>query len=125
VKLMTAKGCAALNIVPDRNWNIKDPETAALKQKNLDDLIQACVSRDIPINIGTEMNKGGLPFVDDITGPVLSKYADLFTAGANIMVGQTILTRFAACSYCSDNAASMFSDIKEKDRKALNTYINS
>ncbi|MDA3925473.1 MAG: hypothetical protein PF904_12315 [Kiritimatiellae bacterium] len=115
VKLMTAKGCAALNIIPDRNWNIKDPDTAALKQKNLDDLIQACVSRDMPINIGTEMNKGGLPFVDDITGPVLNKYADLFTEGANIMVGQTILARYAGCSYCSDKAASKFSSIKEKN----------
>jgi len=115
VELMTGKGCAALNIIPDRNWNIKDPATAALKQKNLDDIIQACVARDIPVNIGTEMNKGGLPFVDDITGPVLGQYAGLFTEGANIMVGHTVLARYANAPYTGERAAAEFSNLKERN----------
>ena len=115
VDLMTGKGCAALNIVPDRNWNIKDPDTAALKQHNLDEIVQACIQRNIPINIGTEMNKGGLPFVDDITGGVLSRYAQQFTQGTNIMVGQTVLARYANFDYCGERAAAKFSDIKERN----------
>jgi len=115
VELMCSKGCAALNIVPDRNWNIKDPDTAALKQKNLNDIVQACIKRDLPINIGTEMNKGGLPFVDDINGPVLSHYADLFTEGANIMVGQTTLARYAGCAYCSNKALTEFNSVKKRN----------
>ncbi|MDD2598297.1 MAG: hypothetical protein PHO37_03600 [Kiritimatiellae bacterium] len=115
VELMTGKGCAALNIIPDRNWNIKDSATAALKQKKLNEIIQACVKRDIPINIGTEMNKGGLPFVDDITGAVLKQYADIFTAGAEIMVGHTVLTRYAAMPYTGQRAAEEFRSVKARN----------
>ncbi len=115
VDLMTGKGCAALNIIPDRNWNIKDPVTAALKQKKLDEIVRACVTRDIPINIGTEMNKGGLPFVDDMAGPVLSRHAGLFTTGAQIMVGHTVLTRYAATPYSGPRAAAEFRTVKERN----------
>lgn len=115
VELMTGKGCAALNIIPDRNWNIKDAATATLKQRKLAEIIQACVRRDIPVNIGTEMNKGGLPFVDDIKGTVLSQYADIFTAGAEIMVGHAVLTRYAAMPYIGERAAAEFSSVKERN----------
>ena len=113
--LMTSMGCAALNIIPDRNWNIKDAETAALKQQKLDEMVKAAVKRDLPINIGTEMNKGGLPFVDDIAGPVLSKYEEEFTKGTNIMVGQTVLAKYAAMPYCSEKAAAMFDTVAAKN----------
>ena len=113
--LMTGMGCAALNIIPDRNWNIKDADTATLKQKKLDEMVNAAVKRDLPINIGTEMNKGGLPFVDDITGPVLRKYRDIFTKGANIMVGQTILARYADMPYCGEKAVMMFNTVAERN----------
>ena len=113
--LMTGMGCAALNIIPDRNWNIKDADTAALKQKKLDEMVNAAVKRDLPVNIGTEMNKGGLPFVDDTTGPVLSKYEDVFTKGTNIMVGQTVLAKYADMPYCGEKATAMFSTIAEKN----------
>ncbi|MFA7173999.1 MAG: hypothetical protein WC340_11410 [Kiritimatiellia bacterium] len=113
--LMTGKGCAALNIIPDRNWNIQDNSTAAIKQRKLNEIIQACVKRDIPVNIGTEMNKGGLPFVDDITGAVLNQYAGIFTAGAEIMVGHTVLTRYAAMPYTGWRAAEEFPGIKARN----------
>jgi len=113
--LMCDIGCAALNIIPDRNWNYKDAETAALKQKKLDEIIRGAVKRDMPINIGTEMNKGGLPFVDDINGTILKKYADEFTCGANIMVGQSILTEFADLPYCAEKTAAMFKNNKERN----------
>lgn len=113
--LMTGMGCAALNIIPDRNWNIKDADTAALKQQKLDEIVKAAVKRDLPINIGTEMNKGGLPFVDDITGPVLSKYEDVFTKGTNIMVGQTVLAKYAGMPYCSEKATAMFDSVAAKN----------
>lgn len=112
---MTNMGCAALNIIPDRNWNIQDPAMAALKQRKLDEIINAAVKRDLPINIGTEMNKGGLPFVDDITTPILRKYEALFTQGANIMVGQTVLAKYAALPYCGKRAAAMFDTVADKN----------
>lgn len=115
LNLMAGMGCAALNIIPDRNWNISDPATAALKQQKLDEIVNAAVSRNIPVNIGTEMNKGGLPFVDDITGPVLHKYADVFTTGTNIMVGHSILAKYAGMPYCGEKAASMFNSVSERN----------
>lgn len=112
---MTGMGCAALNIIPDRNWNIRDADAAALKQRKLDEIVNAAVKRDLPINIGTEMNKGGLPFVDDITNPILRKYEALFTQGANIMVGQRVLAEYADMPYCGEQAAAMFDSTADKN----------
>ncbi len=113
--LMTDKGCAALNIIPDRNWNLKKPEEAARKQAKLDEIVKACVKRDLPINIGTEMNKGGLPFVDDITGPVLKRYASEFIQGMNLMVGQTLLGVYAHAPYLGERAEAEFRDIRARN----------
>ena len=113
--LMTDKGCAALNIIPDRNWNLKKPEEATLKQAKLDEVVKGCVKRDLPINIGTEMNKGGLPFVDDITGPVLKQYGAEFTQGMRIMVGQTLLGVYAHAPYLGARAEAEFKDLKTRN----------
>jgi len=113
--LMTAKGCAALNIIPDRNWNLKNPAEAALKQSKLAEVVKGCVRRDLPINIGTEMNKGGLPFVDDLAGPVLRAYAAEFAQGMRIMVGQTLLAAYAHAPYLGERAQAEFRDIKKRN----------
>jgi len=113
--LMVAKGGAALNIIPDRNWNLKKPDEAARKRANLDVIVRGCVRRNLPINIGTEMNKDGLPFVDDITGPVLSKYADVFTQGAYVMVGQTLLGLYANAPYLGERMASEFAGMAKRN----------
>ena len=34
-----AKGAVALNIVPDRNWNLKDPAERALKVQKLYEIV--------------------------------------------------------------------------------------
>ena len=113
--LMTAKGGVALNIIPDRNWNLKKPDEAARKQANLDAIVRGCVRRNLPINIGTELNKDGLPFVDDIAGPVLGKYADAFTQGMYVMVGQTLLGGYANAPYLSERAAAEFAGVAERN----------
>jgi len=115
LELMTGKGAAALNIIPDRNWNLKKPEEAARKQAHLEAIVKGCVKRDLPINIGTEMNKGGLPFVDDITGPVLSQYGKEFTQGMQIMVGQTLLGRYAQAPYLSERIVGEYKDLAKRN----------
>jgi hypothetical protein len=114
-ELMCSKGCKAINIIPDRNWNIKDEKTAKIKQEKLKAIIEASIKRDIPINIGTEMNKKGLPFVDDLEGPILSQYKDEFIKGAQIMVGHNILARYADFSYTSQSADEIFTKTAEKN----------
>ncbi|HRR34588.1 MAG TPA: hypothetical protein P5026_10845 [Kiritimatiellia bacterium] len=113
--LMTAKGCAALNIIPDRNWNLKKPDEAAAKQAKLAEIIAGCAARGLPINIGTEMNKGGLPFVDDLAGPVLSRYASVFVQGMQIMVGQSVLARYADAPYLGARAAAEFPNVARRN----------
>ena len=103
---MIADGAAALNIIPDRNWNYDDSDKRAVMAGHLDRMVCAAQARDLPINIGTEMNKRGLPFVDDLAGPVLQAYADCFREGANIMVGHTLLGRYADYGYVSEGAVA-------------------
>lgn len=99
LECLTAKGCAGLNIVPDRNWNTKDATVKAVKVAKLEEMVAAADEMGLPINIGTEMNKAGLPFVDDLSGEVLSRFKASFVRGAQIMVGHSILLRYAGISY--------------------------
>lgn len=110
-----AKGTQCFSIVPDRNWNIKDPEQKALKVSNLRKVVELCDAMYLPINIGTEMNKGGLPFVDDLAGPVLSEFKQSFIRGAQVMVGHAVCTRFADFAYVSDAAISEFKTRKDRN----------
>ena len=96
-----AKGALAVNIIPDRNWNFKDPEVKAVKVANLRAIVAAADGMGLPINIGTEMNRAGLPFVDDLAGPVLGEFKGSFLRGARIMVGHSVLLRYASVSYAS------------------------
>lgn len=113
--LMTAKGCAGVNIIPDRNWNFSDPAKAGKMAANLDAMVKAADARGLPIVIGTEMNKLGLPIVDDLDGPVLSKYRESFLRGADILVGHTLLSRVAAMPYLGGKAADAFPSVKDRN----------
>jgi hypothetical protein len=110
-----AKGCRALNIVPDRNWNIKCPDSKALKVASLRKIVALADARDLPINIGTEMNKAGLPFVDDLSGPVLKEFAKIFHRGAMVLVGHTLCGRFAEFGYLSEAAEQDFHNMKKRN----------
>ncbi len=109
------KGCEAFNIIPDRNWNIRDPDEKAIKVSNLRRVVDLCEQHHLPINIGTEMNKRGLPFVDDLDGPVLSGFRESFIRGARVLVGHTICGRFAEAGYVSDAAIREFPDRQDRN----------
>jgi hypothetical protein len=120
LECMQAKGAAALNIIPDRNWNISNLEIRAVETANLKAIVEAADSLHLPINIGTEMNKTGLPFVDDLESLSLKPYAKIFLRGARIMVGHTRLFRYADLSYVGPKAAAEF-----KDTAAKNTFFET
>ena len=111
---MQAHGVLALNIIPDRNWNIPDPSLAERKRAKLQETVETAQKLHMPINIGTEMNKDGLPFADDLSGAALAPYAQAFLEGAQIIVGHSRLLRFADFSYSGDKADSMFGDRTDK-----------
>ncbi len=105
---LMAQGCQALNIVPDRNWNVPDPADRARKVENLRTIVREAERRHLPINIGTEMNRLGLPFVDDLNGEVLGAFRDVFQRGARVMVGHSLLARYADYAYSGAAAAADF-----------------
>jgi hypothetical protein len=63
---------------------------------------------DFPIQIGTEMNKLGLPFADNLEGEYLKPFKNSFINGAKILIGHAVLQRFAGFSYSSAEADDFF-----------------
>jgi hypothetical protein len=61
--LLIGKGVVALNIVPDRNWNIPDPELRRLKVQNLQSW-RRCVR---PLSMG-RISSMGTPFCGEPWG---------------------------------------------------------
>lgn len=108
-------GARALNIIPDRNWNLKDPEEKAIKIKNLRTIVQTAVKMGLPLHIGTEMNKLGQPFYDDLNGPVLSEFKEDFVKGAFIISGHVILSRFTDSGYLTQDLENELGSIHEKN----------
>lgn len=117
--LLVGKGTAAMNIIPDRNWNFKDPQVKAEKTRQLYRAVEAASARDLPIVVGTEMNRAGLPFVDDFTAPELLPVAETFRTGARVIYGHTMLARLAGLGYWSVPIEAEFGT----DRKARNAFF--
>jgi len=115
LELSNSKGAGVLNLIPDRNWNIADNEIKKIKLNKLKNIIQTAVQMNMPIHIGTEMNKKGLPFVDDLNTPELKPYKEIFIEGARLVVGHTILGRFSDFPYVSQNAENEFSNLKRRN----------
>jgi len=104
--LLVGKGVVALNIVPDRNWNLPDPKLAAIKQQKLYEVVALAKEFDLPLHVGTEMNGFGQPIVDDFAAPALAPVRDDFMDGAYFIYGHTILERSVGMGYQSDWAAT-------------------
>lgn len=113
--LHIAKGAAMLNIVPDRNWNVSDPEKQKKLIHELDRIIEACRERDLPIVVGTEMNAPGLKLVDDFSQPALARHLELFVDGAALLSAHTLLGHLGR-GYLSEWAKNNFSDTAAKNR---------
>ena len=89
----------------------------AAKTAKLREVVETAVKLHMPVNIGTEMNKAGLPFVDDLEGEALRSYREAFVSGARIFVGHTLLLRYAGFPYLGPLAAAEFgSDTGAKNR---------
>ncbi|MBU1734203.1 MAG: hypothetical protein KJ692_03095, partial [Verrucomicrobia bacterium] len=108
MECLREQGVCALNIIPDRNHRIADPAVRAVKLQKLAEVVAVADKLQFPINIGTEMNKDGQPFVDDTGCEALRPYHAAFLRGARIMVGQTLLARYANFAYVSAAAQAEF-----------------
>ena len=99
---LIGKGVVALNIIPDRNWNIPDPEIKRIKVRNLYRIVELARERDLPLNIGTEMNSFGQKMVDDLATAELAPVQEAFVDGAHFVYGHTALQRGLGLGYQSE-----------------------
>ena len=102
LNLMIERGAAAVNVVPDRNWNIPDPDAKRLKIKNLYRLVELAQELSLPLNVGTELNKHGQKLIDDFDAPELAPVREAFVDGAYFVYGHTVAERTLGIGYQSE-----------------------
>ncbi|MCO6453281.1 MAG: hypothetical protein J5I90_21040 [Caldilineales bacterium] len=117
LELLIDKGVVALNVIPDRNWNIGDAETKRIKVQKLYEVVELAQSLDLPLNVGTEMNSFGNKLMDDFGAPELAPVKDAFMDGAYFIHGHTVLQRHAGLGY-----QSAWAQAKLPTRKAKNEF---
>jgi len=118
--LLIEQGVVALNIIPDRNWNLADPETRALKVGKLYEVVEKAQALDLPLNVGTEMNTPGQKLVDDFDAPELAPVRDAFLDGAHFIYGHTVMQRGLGLSY-----QSRWAQMHLPTRRARNAFYTA
>jgi len=113
--VMVASGAAAVNVIPDRNWNIKEPGIKAIKLARLHEFVAMAQDRGMPVMAGTEMNAFGNRFVDDFNAPELEPVIPAFLEGAHILYAHTRLQAHAGMGYLSDWARRTFANVSDKN----------
>ena len=113
--MLVAKGVMALNIVPDRNWNIADPESKRVKLQHLYRAVEIARAMALPLNIGTEMNSFGQKLVDDFDAPELAPVKQAFLDGAHFIYGHTVLQRRYGLGYQSMWSKNYFRTRQERN----------
>lgn len=115
LQLLMDGGVVALNIIPDRNWNIADPELKRRKVQNLYEVVSLARALDLPLNVGTEMNSPGQKLVDDFSAPELEPLRQAFMDGAYFIYGHTLLQRLAGMGYQSEWARDFFPERSQRN----------
>jgi len=115
IDLHVAAGAAALNIIPDRNWNVAEAALKATKLETLYEIVRLADARGLPIVVGTEMNAPGLKFVDSFDAPELRPVVASFLRGAWILRGHTVAMLTDGRGYVSDWAAAEFKDVHRRN----------
>ena len=120
LSLLISKGTCAINIIPDRNWNLTNPKEKTTKLRNLTHVIKVATDLDLPVLVGTEMNSYGQKLVDDLNVPELAPYKREFLEGADFIYGHTQMQKRFGMGYQSSWASTCF-----KDRKSKNIFFIS
>jgi hypothetical protein len=113
--LLIDKGAVALNIIPDRNWNIPDPEQKRLKIEKLYQVVALARDLDLPLNVGTEMNSFGQKLIDDFDAPEIASMRNDFMDGAAFIYGHTAMQRRYSMGYMSDWAKAALPTRRERN----------
>ncbi|MCC6797240.1 MAG: PHP domain-containing protein [Candidatus Hydrogenedentes bacterium] len=113
--LMVKNGVAAVNIIPDRNWNLPDPDARAKKTRLLHEFVALAVDRDLPILVGTEINAYGQRFVDDFNADAMRPLVGPAYDAAMIFHAHTMLESTQGMGYASEWAKARFGTAGEKN----------
>ncbi|MFW6188938.1 MAG: hypothetical protein ACOC7T_00765 [Planctomycetota bacterium] len=113
------KGIPTLTVIPDRNWNVDDPKERALKVQKLHEALDAAAELEMPVLVGTEMNKAGQKFVDTFSAPALEPYRQRFLDAAHLVWGHTLLKSTSGVGYTGAWADEHFGE----DRAARNGFF--
>jgi hypothetical protein len=119
--LLISKGVVTFNIIPDRNWNLPDPEVRRMKVQNLYRVVELAQKLNLPLNIGTEMNSSGQKLADDLNVPELAPLRESFLAGAYFIYGHTRMQRALELGYQSEWAKAYLP--MRRERNAFYTQI--
>ena len=114
-----SKGLACVTIIPDRNWNLKDPGDKAVKVQKLNAAVKAALELDMPILVGTEMNADGQKFVDTFAAVDMEPHRAAFLSGARFAWGHTLLKMTAGVGCTGPWAEQHFGD----DRARRNAFF--
>jgi hypothetical protein len=112
IELARATGAAALNVIPDRNYQ---PGVRDRRLQNLYDVVALAEKFGFPIVVGTEMNAPGNKFVDAFSSAELKPLAPTFLRGALIVYAHSVLQRAAGIGYVSPWAAANFKSVAAKN----------
>ncbi|MFA5393307.1 MAG: hypothetical protein WC081_04465 [Candidatus Ratteibacteria bacterium] len=85
LSFMKKKGVGILNLIPERNYNLKDPAEKTVKTANLKAVMTTARRLNIPVIAGTEMNKYGQPLVDNFDAPELQPYLEDFRKAGRLL----------------------------------------
>jgi hypothetical protein len=116
LEFLIGRGVVALNIIPDRNWNIPDPHVKRLKVRNLYRVVELAQNLNLPLNVGTEMNSFGQKLVDDLDAPELAPVRQAFIEGAHFAYGHTVMQRALGLGYQSPWAQSHLPARSDRNR---------
>lgn len=116
LELLIGKGVVALNIIPDRNWNIADPTVRRTNVRKLHDVVRLAGELALPLVVGTEMNRFGQKVVDDFDAPELEPVRAPFLSGAYFLYGHTVLQRALGRGYQSEWAQAHMAGRPERNR---------
>ena len=109
-------GSVTLNIIPDRNWNLSDPDTKRTKLAKLYEIVEWAGKLDLPLNIGTEMNAHGQKLIDDFDVPELEPVKQAFLDGAYFIYGHVTAQRALGIGYQSRWAAQHLPTRRERNQ---------
>jgi len=111
-----ANGVETIFLIPDRAWNIPCEEERKIKLAKLYEIVEETKKRDMPVFVGTELNRYGQKLVDDFDSPYLEPLAPYFLESAWVLWGHVVMEMSSRRGYTSDWAKENFSNRRKRNK---------